>query len=202
MWIFPAVLTLSQICPIIHGSLLPKFSILYLTLLSFISLRTTLHSCPSLRFLFTQVGVILKSDVHMLCSIISAIKHYFKTANGSDPCTTTLQCPWRATENLWLTLVKRTSSRCHTPTFNDCICRVFVYCSYKNLTKTRMNHINPLKSQGWLPCQRKEVGWFGGMHYLQVCAGCFYSLLSSRSMLSVDRNWWVCDFMGSFYSAF
>lgn len=74
-------------------------------------------------------------------------------------------------------------------TFNDCICRIFVYCSYKNLTKTRMNHINPVKSQGWLLCQKKEVGCFSGMHYLQVWAGCFYSLLSSKSMLSVDRSW-------------
>lgn len=172
-----------------HGSLLPEFNILYLALLHFISLKTTLHSCSSLWFLFTQVGVILTSDVHVLYSIISAAKHNFETANDSDPYTATLQCPWRVTENLWLTLVKRTPSRCHTPTFNDCICGVFVYCSYKNLTKTRMNHINPLKSQGWLFCQRKEVGCFSGMHYLQVCVGCFYSLLPSTSMLSVDRSW-------------
>lgn len=98
--VLPAVLTLSQICPITHGSLLPKLIILYLTLLSFISLRTTLHSCSSLQFLLTQVGVILKSDVQMLCSIISAIKHNFETANDSDPCRTTLQCPYRVTENL------------------------------------------------------------------------------------------------------
>lgn len=189
MSVLPAVLTLSQICPIIHGSLLPKFSILYLTLLSFISLGITLHSYSFLLFLFTQVGVILKPGIHELCSIISAIKHNFETANDSDPWTTTLQCPWRVTENLWWILVKRTSSRCHTPTFNDCICRILAYCSYNNLTKTRMNHNNPLKSQGWLLCQRKEVGWFSGMHYLQDCAGWFYSILSSRSMLSVDRRW-------------
>lgn len=131
--VLPAVLTLSQICPITHGSLLPKLIILYLTLLSFISLRTTLHSCSSLQFLLTQVGVILKSDVQMLCSIISAIKHNFETANDSDPCRTTLQCPYRVTENLWLTLVRRISSRGHTPTFNDWICRIIKWLHLQDI---------------------------------------------------------------------
>lgn len=131
------------------------------------------------------------------CSIISAIKHNLETANDSDPRTTTLQCPWRVTVNPWLTLVKRASLVSHAPTFSDCICRIFVYCGYKNLkcnntknlAKIKMNHTNPLQPQGWLPCQRKEVGWFDGMHYLQVCAGWFHSLLSSRSILSVDWSW-------------
>lgn len=197
VWFLPAVLTLSQICSTIHESLLPKFNTLYLTLLSFISLKTTLHSCPSLQFLFPQVGVILKSDDHALCSIISAIKHNLETANDSDPHTTTLQCPWRVSVNPWLTLVKRASSVSHAPTFTDCICGIFVYCGYKNLkwnstkslTKIKINHTNPLQPQDWLPCQRKEVGWFDGMCYLQDSAGCFYSLLSSISILSVDRSW-------------
>lgn len=159
--------------------------------------KTTLHSCPSLQFLFPQVGVILKSDDHALCSIISAIKHSFETANASDPCMAILQCPWRVTANPWLTLMKRASSVRHAPTFSNCICGIFVYCGYKNvkwnstktLTKIKMNPTNSLQPQGWLPCQRKEAGWFDGMHYLRVCAGCFYSLLSTRSILSVDWNW-------------
>lgn len=133
VWFFPEVLTVSQICPIIHESLPTEFSTLYLTLLSFISLKTTLHSCPSLQFLFPQVGVILKSDDHTLCSIITAIKHYLEAANDSDPCRTTLQCPWRVTVNPWFIPVKRTSSISPAPTFSDCIYRIFPYLGYRNL---------------------------------------------------------------------
>lgn len=163
-----------------------------------------MHSCSSLQFLFPQVDVILKSDDHTLCSTTSAAKHDLETATDSDPCTTTLQCPWRVTMNPWLTLMKRASSVSSASTFSDCICRIFVCWGYENLewnstkslAKIKMNHINLLQPQGWIYCQRKEVGFFDGVHYLQAHADCFFPLLShyfSGSKLS----WWVCDFLDS-----
>lgn len=183
-----------QICPIIHESLLSKFSSLYMALLSFISLKSTLHSCPSLWFLFPHVDVILKSYDHTLCSIISAIKHNLETANYSDPCRTTLWCPWSVKANPWLTPMKRTSSISNSPTFSDCICRICPHFGYEDLDKIALRVSLNSKLIISIPLSHKasyfaeEVGSFDGLHYLQIYAGFFYSLLFCRSIRSVDWN--------------
>lgn len=186
----------SQIRPIIHERLLSKFSSLYMALLSFISLKTTLDSCPSLRFLFPHVDVILKSYDHTLCSIISAIKHNLETANDSDPCRTTLGCPWSVAANPWLTPMKRTSSISHLPTFSDCICRICPCFGYQDLDKIALRAslnskwiISTPLSHKASPLTEKEVGCFDVLHYLRIYACFFNSLFFCRSILSVDWNW-------------
>lgn len=157
-------------------------------------MKTTLHSCSSLQFFFPQVGVILKLDDRVLYFTIPITKHNLETANDW-PHMTTLQCPWRVVVNSWLNPLKRAPSVIHVPIFRDCVCKMFVYCSYKNLkwnsikslTKIKMNYTNPFSHKAGYSA--KEGGCFDWMHYLQVCAGCFHSLLSSRSVFSVDRSW-------------